>query len=173
MQLLSYADLGTLIWWQLGYIIFSFLVLLHIGMLIFVLPDSPHWYYERGQIDQAKRLMRKIIVNPGAVVEKAFRVKEEVRIDPDSRQGSLIAMRTSYTVLAAAISTSGFDFTLNYSITLNVTTPDKESIIIGFSFLLITLILNSLVVLYSECKSLDRLLPQNGVRVRAVHHQCH
>jgi hypothetical protein len=62
-------------------------------------------------------------------------------------------MRTDYTVLAAAISTSGFDFTLNYSMTLNVTASDKESIIVSFSFLLITLILNSLVVLYSERKS--------------------
>lgn len=74
---------------------FIALVLLHIACLVYVLPDTPHWYYEQGQKEEAKSLIRKIILDPAAVVGKNFEIKEEVRINTESKQGILTAIRTA------------------------------------------------------------------------------
>jgi MFS family permease len=94
MQLFKFVDTGVLYWWQVSYLVLMFLVLIHIALLVLVLPDSPHWYYERCNKDKAKDIIRKIMVNPAAVVGKDFEIREEVRVDPASNQGIFIAMST-------------------------------------------------------------------------------
>lgn len=93
-QLLHFEDL-MLNWWQVAYLIFIGLVLLHISMLVFVAPDSPHSCIERGDIPCAKATLRKIIKNPGASIDEFQQTRIFVRIDPESSQGIKIALRKS------------------------------------------------------------------------------
>lgn len=92
MQLLRFCDIGGLIWWQVGYLIFITLILVYISLLVFVLPESPHWDYEKGNNERAKDLIRKIMINPAAVVNKKLEIKEEVKVDPNTKQGIIISM---------------------------------------------------------------------------------
>jgi hypothetical protein len=95
LQFLMYADLGSLLWWQFSFIVLIALVLMYIACLVYILPDTPHWYYEQGQKERAKSLMRRIILNPAAVVGKHFEIKEEVRLNTESTQGILTAIRSA------------------------------------------------------------------------------
>lgn len=81
-----------LAWWQVAYIIFTGLVLFHISMLVFVIPDSPHAYVERGESQKAKAILRKVVLNPGHVIDELLATKHFVRIDPESTQGIKIAL---------------------------------------------------------------------------------
>jgi MFS family permease len=60
-QLFKFVDTGALYWWQVSYMVFIFLILVHITLLIFILPDSPHWHYEKGNKDKAKEIIRRIM----------------------------------------------------------------------------------------------------------------
>lgn len=151
-QYLKFSDLAVLLWWQVGYLMFIALMLMYISALVFILPDSAHWYYERGHKDKAKDLIRKIVANPAAVVERNFMIREEVRTNPESSQGILTATRKDKLVIACAVATCGFDFAANYSILLKISGSQAANILYTLSLLLIALGLNLLMVFFSHSK---------------------
>lgn len=150
LKFLKFADLGGLLWWQLGYMVLIVINLVRIALLYYVLPDSPHWYFEKGKKELAKNVIRRIIDNPAAVVDKKIEIKEEVRVDPDSHQGILISISKLYPVIAGAVETCGFYFSLTYSINLNVSDSEETVIAFAFALLLSTFVLNCLVIVFSE-----------------------
>mmetsp|Transcript_572 Transcript_572/g.880 ORF Transcript_572/g.880 Transcript_572/m.880 type:complete len:453 (+) Transcript_572:2751-4109(+) len=145
MQLLKYQELNGLFWWQVGYIILISLIIIHVTLLITVLPDSPHWHFDKGNKEKAKDIIRKIFKNPFVVVDKKIEIKEEVRVDPESNQGIYITL-----IIAVASATCGFDFALNFSITLYVTDSTATAIIFAFSLLLTTILLSFIVIIFSD-----------------------
>jgi MFS family permease len=135
-QLISLEDFGGLQGWRLGGIVFSVIVLIDIALFMMVLPDTPHWYFEQGNQDAAKRLIRKIFINPYIVVEQHIQIKEEVRVNPDSNKGILTAMRKHYSVIALSVAISSFNFHFNFSSDL--------------LYLSTTVVLNIVVLLLSD-----------------------
>jgi hypothetical protein len=115
LDFIDYSDIWGLRWWQTEYVIFIVLVLVHITSLIVLLPDTPHWYFERGDPEKAKSLVRRIINNPAAVIDTNFEIREEVRVSPGSSRALVTSLRKGYLVIALSISASGVSFAISYT----------------------------------------------------------
>mmetsp|Transcript_9234 Transcript_9234/g.17568 ORF Transcript_9234/g.17568 Transcript_9234/m.17568 type:complete len:427 (+) Transcript_9234:305-1585(+) len=143
-QLISLTE-TALIWWQISYIIFIGMVIIHICCLIFLVPDSPHSCIERGDLSHAKATLRRLMNNPGHVIDELEVTRNFVRIDPESYSGIKIAL-----LCAFALSTCGYDYAVSYSIMLWINNDKFTAIVLGCSLLFSTVILNFLVLCFSE-----------------------
>lgn len=150
-ELLLFTDVTLyMFWWQLAYIVLIVLTLIHISCLIFFIPDSPHSYIERGKTRLAKATLRKVMDHPVHVIDEFSVTRMSVRIDPESTQGIKIALCKSKAVCAGALSTCGYDYSVNYSITLYINDSKLVAVAIGSALLASTVILNLIVLHFSE-----------------------
>mmetsp|Transcript_19796 Transcript_19796/g.36507 ORF Transcript_19796/g.36507 Transcript_19796/m.36507 type:complete len:460 (+) Transcript_19796:9614-10993(+) len=114
----SFATLDTthfdgILWWQIQYIVISCICFIHLLIIMFLIPDTPHWYYENSDQIQGDNVVRSWFKDTEDVIMNKAYVKDEAQTKMQSGRLLVVSSFVSFIMATCGINYSFF-FDDNY-----------------------------------------------------------
>lgn len=142
---LGTVELSQPYWWEVEYALIAAVCVVHLVVLIFFIPDTPHWYYENDQAQAGNSVVRMCYRDPLSVISNKAYVKEEAATEISSYKSLAVSASNFYTVVSFAMATCGINFSFffgnnNMSEAIHLENASVKLILMsaGFALIIVT-----------------------------------